>query len=138
MKTSRTLRAVAAVALATGTLSAGLAAPAQAAAWEGFVACGSMCSVSSAAGTVDWHNRTATVSGGVFHLDAGFTTAYFEAYDGDIKIDSTTRTSHNGNRDFSFTIGDTNRVGGFNRLKVQVCRTENGSRVCDPAVHVYK
>ncbi|MFE7709335.1 hypothetical protein ACFU6I_26855 [Streptomyces sp. NPDC057486] len=54
--------------------------------------------------------------------DGSSTTVYFEAYAGTTKIASTTRTASTHNRvSYSFPIGDPDLVGGFDRLKIQIC-----------------
>jgi hypothetical protein len=76
-------------------------------------------------GTITWFNRTARVTGsvqkGVFVTT---TTAVFEAFAGSTKIESQTRTVNgsfpDGIRGFDFVIGDTNLVGGINRIKITI------------------
>jgi hypothetical protein len=77
-------------------------------------------------GTITWFNRTANITGDVFIGEfATTTTAVFEAFAGSTKIESQTRTVNlttfpNGDRHFNFLIGDTNLVGGINRVKVTI------------------
>ncbi|MGW6933816.1 hypothetical protein ACWGE0_27425 [Lentzea sp. NPDC054927] len=77
-------------------------------------------------GAVTWANRTATLQGHV-QDDGGIvsTTVFFTAYAGATKVDSDTRTASPGeDRPFGdVTIGDPGLVGGFDRLKIQVCET---------------
>lgn len=77
-------------------------------------------------GAVTWANRTATLKGHV-QDDGGIvsTTVFFTAYAGATKVDSDTRTASPGeDRSFSdFTIGDPGLIGGFDRLKIQVCES---------------
>jgi hypothetical protein len=93
-------------------------------------------------GTITWYNRTAGVTGGVesYFEDGWPTTAYFDAYAGSVKIDSTHRTAANGaRRGFNFTIGDTDLVGGINRIKVTVCTLVNGAQEdCSAPVNYWR
>lgn len=94
------------------------------------------CSYAYTEGSIVWYNRTAGIQGHVVDVGTGSTTAVFEAFAGSTKIDSTTRTANDetslgGDRSFNFTIGDTDLVGGIDRIKVTVCVTEpNGARDC--------
>lgn len=88
-------------------------------------------------GTITWYNRTAMVRGSVIDREDfyGRAVAYFEAYDGSTKIESTTRTAdYTGDlgavRDFNFTIGDTDRVGGIDRIKITVCQEIGTFKSC--------
>ncbi|MFJ8113166.1 hypothetical protein [Streptomyces sp. NPDC096132] len=78
-------------------------------------------------GTITWYNRTAGMQGYVQDFLYGHsTTAVFEAFAGSVKIDSETRTANNESdlgyfRHFDFTIGDTDLVGGIDRVKITVC-----------------
>lgn len=110
-----------------------VAAPAMAYPTEHFNVCNPYCDPDTEEGFVDgyitWYNRTAGVTGGVesYFEDGWPTTAYFDAYAGSVKIDSTHRTAANGTRrGFNFTIGDTNLPGGINRIKITVCTLKNG------------
>jgi hypothetical protein len=85
-----------------------------------------VCTVPScygiAVGGIVWGNRTAQVQGEVRHGSGYGVTVYFEAYAGNVKIDSDTRTAVAFNTvPYNFPIGDTDLVGGFDRLKIQVC-----------------
>lgn len=109
------------------------AAPATAYPKVHFNVCNPYCDPDTEDGFVDgyitWYNRTAGVTGGVesYFEDRLPTAAYFDAYAGSVKIDSTHRTAANGKRlGFNFTIGDTNLVGGINRIKITVCTLDNG------------
>jgi hypothetical protein len=98
-------------------------------------------------GHIVWANRSASIDGEVHsprqepRCDEIIrsTTAFFEAYAGATKIDSTTRTvNYPGIRDFpGFSIGDPDLVGGINRIKIQVCdNLVIGGRVCgEPENH---
>jgi len=115
----------------------GVAPPAHAYSTIGFSAYGPELenSVSFTEGSFTWYNRTANVQGHVVDLGWGSTTAIFEAYAGDRKIDSETRTANDTtdltwNRSFNFTIGDTDLVGGINLIKVTVCKNMTGFRPC--------
>lgn len=80
-------------------------------------------------GAITWYNRTANIQGYVLDISGSgrSTTAVFEAFAGSTKIDSETRTANNESdlgaiRSFNFTIGDTDLVGGIDRIKVTVCQ----------------
>jgi len=94
---------------------------------------------SSTYGTITWHNRTASVDGTVAdHQSSAYTVAYFEAFAGSTKIDSETRSANDESslgeyRTFAFTIGDSDLVGGIDRIKVTVCTHYASDRFCsDP------
>jgi hypothetical protein len=83
---------------------------------------------SYARGSITWYNRTANIQGKVVDLNegAGATQVIFEAFAGSTKIDSETRTADDSTdlgtvRDYNFTIGDTELVGGIDRIKITVC-----------------
>ncbi|MEU7789303.1 hypothetical protein [Amycolatopsis sp. NPDC049159] len=123
--TSRAPRAGAAAAGIAITAAAMAATPAAAATWpnDSFDLCPTTCAVGGTLGGVAWGNRTATVQGTMTDIEGSGTTVYFEAYAGSVKIDSTTRsTPADKTEPFHFTIGDPDRVGGFDRLKIQVCQ----------------
>ena len=117
--------------LAAGALvdAAALAAPATAQAEDltSFEHCISPCEDGGTFGTIDWHNRTATVHGWVFDDKPGWTQAKFVAYkngrpDGDLVTRTTDDAGRYGpKREFSFVIGDTNRPGGLERVMVDLC-----------------
>ncbi|MEU0789715.1 hypothetical protein ABZ342_06585 [Amycolatopsis sp. NPDC005961] len=136
-RTSRTVRngvAVSGIALA---LAAVLVTPASASsAWpnDTFRLCTTQGCGGQAIGGVIWGNRTSTVQGTVADYLARGTTVYFEAYAGATKIDSATRTaSAHDDVPFNFSIGDPDRVGGFDRLKITVC--ESGKTYCTVPVN---
>lgn len=82
-------------------------------------------------GWITWSNRSANITGTVVNnLPSGYVTAFFEAYAGATKIDSDTRTVYSGPRDFPITLGDPDRVGGFDRTKVTVCWNTTNAKVC--------
>ncbi|MEU8352470.1 hypothetical protein [Streptomyces sp. NPDC048845] len=93
-------------------------------------------------GTITWYNRTAGVTGEVnSYIEDGLPTiAHFEAYKRSTKIASETRTVANGGRrGFNFTTGDTNLVGGIDRIKITVCTQRNGLPVnCSAPVNYSK
>jgi hypothetical protein len=115
-------------------------APARADTTDHFSVCvPDWCSLSYADGTITWFNRTAKIQGKVVDIDAGSTVVIFKAYAGTNQIGPTqTRTADDENpnlgqtRPYNFVIGDTNLVGGINRITVQVC--SNG--ICS-SVHTY-
>lgn len=73
-------------------------------------------------GDIVWGNRTATLKNGkVFNGHGGTATAFFSAYAGATKIDHTTRTASGvSTTPFSFVIGDTNLVGGINKINISI------------------
>ncbi|WP_199512802.1 hypothetical protein [Nucisporomicrobium flavum] len=75
-------------------------------------------------GSFTWYNRTTYVSGDVYEGDFdGHVTVYFEAFANDTKVGPTehrTATTYAGLH-FGFTIGDTDRPGGINNIRVTVC-----------------
>jgi hypothetical protein len=82
-------------------------------------------------GWITWSNRSANITGTVVNnRSSGYVTAVFEAYAGATKIDSDTRTVYSGSRDFPITLGDPDRVGGFDRTKVTVCWNTADAKVC--------
>ncbi|NNN36654.1 hypothetical protein HLK59_41145 [Streptomyces sp. S3(2020)] len=96
-------------------------------------------------GSITWYNRTANVQGTVVDTanNIGHVTAYFEAYAGSTKIESVTRTANaesdlGSPRDFNFTIGDTDLVGGIDRIKVTLCRWDGASKDCAGAENYSK
>jgi hypothetical protein len=119
-------------AITVGTVVA-IQAPAWAFAVDQFDICvtpsyRSACS----SGTVSWGQRTAAISGTVIDEDVdGYTTVIFESYAGATKIQSQTRTANDSSslgdtRDFAFSIGDPDLVGGIDRIKITVRQTRNG------------
>ncbi|MEU4746473.1 hypothetical protein AB0G02_39275 [Actinosynnema sp. NPDC023658] len=88
-------------------------------------------------GWISWSNRSANITGTVVNgYSSGYVTAYFEAYAGSTKIDSDTRTVYSGTRDFPISLGDPDRVGGFDRTKVTVCWHGPTYKVCsEPQNH---
>ncbi len=96
-------------------------------------------------GCVTFYNRTAGISGRVEdHTTNGYTVAIFDAYKGDVKIETETRSANNESslgtvRSFDFVIGDTNDPGPLTRIKITVCAVyASGSRSCSPnSAYVY-
>jgi hypothetical protein len=74
-------------------------------------------------GTVVWGNRTATVDGTVYDLSSeGYSSLHFDAFAGSTKVDSEVISPvWKPGEDYSFVIGDPNRVGGIDRVRVQAC-----------------
>ncbi|MDO0937029.1 hypothetical protein QQY66_36920 [Streptomyces sp. DG2A-72] len=124
------------------------ASPAAASSKQDFDVCAYTCSSNSGFtyGTITWYNRTAGITGSVW--DNGYkdvpTVAYFEAYAGSVKIDSETRTANTDTdlgavRGFNFTIGDTNLVGGIDRIKITACEVYSATqRLCSASVNYNK
>jgi len=128
-------RLVAVCGIAVATSIVGMSMPAQAA--TGFLTCVDSCA-GGTRGSITWFNRTANVSGSVFDSGYGTTTAIFEAFAGSTKIDVETRFaddqgSTGPNRSFSFTIGDTDLVGGIDRIRITVCKNyQTIAEYCSP------
>jgi hypothetical protein len=103
-----------------------------------------------ASGQITWYNRTAHVGGYVQAApldtpctDNRSTTVIFEAYAGTRKIDSQTRTVNHrvaeNYRDYGFVIGDSDLVGGINRVKITLCDNYlDFSMTCGDPQHVYR
>ncbi|WP_370969486.1 hypothetical protein [Amycolatopsis sp. cg9] len=131
------------LALRTGAVAAGIvitvaATPAAAAGWpnDSFDLCPTTCAIGGTIGGVAWGNRTAEVQGSMTDIEGSGTTVFFEAYSGSVKIDSTTRTTPADKTEpFHFTIGDPDRVGGFDRLKIQVCQGRSTPAWCSRPVN---
>ncbi|GGN20194.1 hypothetical protein GCM10011609_71720 [Lentzea pudingi] len=89
-------------------------------------------------GAITWGNRTSNLRGYVEDFGGvNSTTVVFTAYAGATKVDSDTRTASPGeNVPFNFPIGDPDKVGGFDRLKIQVCQSQNPEQTCNPGVNV--
>lgn len=137
----RVLRMLFVSMLAAAGLAVASAAPAQAANTDAFSVCVSaFCSLSYTDGTITWYNRTANVAGKVVDIGSGSTQAIFKAYAGTTQIGLTeTRTANDESslgspRSFNFGMGDSNLVGGINRITIQVCALDG--TVCSP-VHTY-
>ena len=126
------------ISLRSGTLVAGFAlafgvataTPALAASTPFSDCVPDWCSLSHTDGTITWFNRTANVQGTVTDIGAGTTQAIFKAFAGTTQIGPTqTRTADDESsnpdvhspRSINFTMGDTNLVGGINKITVQVC-----------------
>ncbi|MGW1564307.1 hypothetical protein ACWCQ1_48890 [Streptomyces sp. NPDC002144] len=114
-------------------IAAATAVPAQAAyPMEDFVICSPDDCDGATEGTITWYNRTANLLGDVYDFGGTYgTTAIFEAFAGSVKIDSETRTANEDSdlgfdRHFNFTIGDTDLVGGIDRIKITLCRDYGG------------
>ncbi|WP_158641307.1 hypothetical protein [Amycolatopsis eburnea] len=136
--TRRALRTGVAAAAAAITMTATVVAPAAAATWpnDTFDLCATNCGVGGTWGGVVWGNRTAELQGTMYDSGGVGTTVYFEAYAGSVKIDGTTRsTPADSASPFHFTIGDPDLVGGFDRLKIQVCQTNSGPYWCSRPVN---
>jgi hypothetical protein len=137
MTSIRRAAATAALALTLGaTLGVPTASAATEAAWADDYF--SLCvpddvngCVAHTSGWITWGNRTAGINGSVTNgYSTGYVTAIFEAYSGTVKIDSDTRTVYSGTRDFPITLGDPDRVGGFDRTKFTICWNGTSDKVC--------
>jgi hypothetical protein len=99
-----------------------------------------------AIGGVNWSNRTAYVSGDVYDVDGMVmtSTVVFEAYAASTKIDSQTRTadqfgSTGSPRHYGFTIGDPDKPGGIDRIKITVrYNSADGSFLNGPTYQVHR
>ncbi|MBC2903588.1 hypothetical protein [Streptomyces cupreus] len=142
---SRFVRKAAVGVLAAVGALAVAAAPAAAAEYptDEFSLCGVSCTEDNVdgytSGVITWYNRTANIQGSVTDIEAGPvpTTVYFEAYAGSTKIDSESRTANDASdlgqiRDFNFTIGDTDLVGGIDRIKITLCQQRPSGIACTP------
>jgi hypothetical protein len=89
-----------------------------------------------AIGGIIWGNRTSTIQGYVQDYGGSFsTTVYFTAYAGATKIDGDTRTAGAGAKvSYNFGIGNPDLVGGFDRLKIQVCQSHASETCSDPVM----
>lgn len=123
------LRILVAVLLASFGVVVGVQTPALAYPVTPFGVCGytSSCDIATW-GEFTWYNRTAKIDGYmegcVADADPYFKHwAVFESFRGSKKIDSKNFPVSNcgGVQDFVMTIGDTNLVGGIDRIKVTVC-----------------
>jgi hypothetical protein len=89
-------------------------------------------------GSVTWGNRSATLRGNVVDKFPSYsTTVFFTAYAGAQKVDSDTRTASPG-EDRSFgplVLEAPNLVGGFDRVKIQVCPSQDLTW-CSPPVNL--
>ena len=74
-------------------------------------------------GSISWSNRTAYVSGDVYQGVTDVDVAvYFEAFTNDTTVGPTEhRTATSGSLHFGFTIGDPDKPGGINNIRVTVC-----------------
>lgn len=88
-------------------------------------------------GGVVWGNRTATLQGSLEDLGGIYgATVHFTAYDGATRVTGTTRHADPDEvLPFNFSFGDPDRVGGFDRLKIQVC-ADNDATTCSPAINL--
>ncbi|MGV9360128.1 hypothetical protein [Amycolatopsis sp. NPDC003731] len=87
-------------------------------------------------GGIVWGNRSALVQGQIRSLSTSGTTVYFEAYAGSTKVDSDTRTARPG-ADVPFDVSlSTNVVGGFDRVKIQICLP--GPSQCSEPLHAHR
>lgn len=147
---TRLLKMFLASAIATAGMAAVTAVPAQAANTDPFFVClPAYCETTYTKGTITWHNRTATVTGEVVDIGTGYTVATFAAYANDgINVvhvgEDQTRSANDESelgwrRTFSFTLGDTNRVGGFNQALLDVCWIDiDGYSTCHGGASYWK
>ncbi|WP_160694188.1 hypothetical protein [Amycolatopsis sp. SID8362] len=128
------LLAVAAIGTMSFSGTAAAESRTMTAAWanDTFSVCSVTCAEGYAVGGIVWGNRTATVQGSVTNYYADFTTVYFDAFAGSTKVDSATRSSSAGDVSYRFDIGNPDLPGGVDRIRVQVCSTAGGDRLCGP------
>ena len=142
-RTSKLGAGLAAVAAAAGVvLSAAPAAASTQATWpnDTFNICdyrgGTICDGRTIGGII-WGSRTSTLQGEVRDYTGYGTTVYFDAFAGSTKVDSDHRNSGPyGAVSYNFTIGNPDLVGGFDRLRIQVCRT--GTTQCSLQINVHR
>ncbi|WP_446220006.1 hypothetical protein [Micromonospora sp. IBHARD004] len=138
MRPTKIARVMTALFAMTMTFTLGLAAPASAAYPQtSFYNCGPMgCDYSGTEGRFTWYNRTASIYGWMWNCDIpGGAAVAFEAFAGSTKVDSKQvygdEIGCQGLIEYNLGIGDTNRPGGINRIKVTVC-TDEGWTWCAP------
>ncbi|GHG03028.1 hypothetical protein GCM10017567_18050 [Amycolatopsis bullii] len=88
-----------------------------------------------------WSNRSAVLQGSVQDFGGDHSTrVYFTAYAGSTKVDGDGRTAGPGETvPFKFSIGDPDRVGGFDRLSIQVCELgAGGPQLCSPGINLHR
>jgi hypothetical protein len=128
-----TFKKIAAAAL-SATLAVLAPATAQAVPDDPFDHCvfklGDLC-LEGGSGNIVWYNRTAVVSGRVWHRSGaeGWVQGRFRAYANGLPVgEEQTRTAQaSSTRGFEFSIGDTNLRGGIDYITIQVC---NDSGLC--------
>lgn len=85
-------------------------------------------------GSITWYNRTAGVNGYVRDIDLGwdiYTTVRFRSFAGSTQIGSEFyRTAQDETYPYAFTMGDTNLVGGINKIEIRVCHYILGTPFC--------
>ncbi|MEV4267051.1 hypothetical protein [Kribbella sp. NPDC049584] len=86
-------------------------------------------------GTIVWNNRTATLRAWLDHPTNAtwYTTATYEAFAGTTKVDTAAGSVGPNVHliDFPpFAIGDPNRVGGIDRIRITVCSLIDGYNAC--------
>jgi hypothetical protein len=95
---------------------------------------GTDCVIQFSEGYITWYNRTAHISGGVTStlLIDDRAQVVFNAFAGTTLIDTQTRTTApGGTLGFGFDIGDTNLVGGIDRIRITVCKINiDNTREC--------
>ena len=135
---------LAALAAAAGVvLTAGPAAASTDATWpnDTFTICdyrpGTTICDGATIGGIIWGNRTSTLQGRLIDHGGAGTTVYFDAFAGSTKVDSDHRNSGAyGDIPYNFTIGNPDLAGGFDRLRIQVCRT--GTTQCSVQINVHR
>jgi hypothetical protein len=142
-RTPSVVRALVTVLVAAATLVVGAASASAApsgATWavDSYSVCADPDCYVLTYGTVVWANRTATVDGTVSDLtSSGIASVHFDAFASTTKVDSETIDYVlKPGEEYTFVIGDPNRVGGIDRVRVQVCWRDSRSRECGPQVNM--
>lgn len=118
-------RVLATAAAAAVVVGVGGQSPASASAqWaeDDFDVCVDQVASMCVTGVISWGNRVARVSGGVTNdVPGGIATVRWDAFSGATKVDSTTTYAPAPWSEIDFYLGDPNRVGGIDRIRIQVC-----------------
>ncbi len=94
-----------------------------------------------------WFDRSAVLDGAVYDQLAGGTTAIFEAMvsSSSKPLDVQTRYADDANlnfgpvRTFNFSLNAPNVVGGFNRIRVTICKNYGtSSQKCGKPAHFWR
>lgn len=130
------------IAAAAGAALLGTATPASAAYPTTFFdACGPVTDCNpSASGDITWYNRTAYVDGGIYNYSGQHGWAVLTAYKGSTKVNTLiTEVDVNDYAVIEGNLGDTNLVGGIDRIKVAICVGPTVDNLtCGTIVNSYK
>ncbi len=123
-------RVLATAVVAGGVVAAGGQAPASATtqwAEDAYYVCVDQACSMWVSGQITWGNRTALMTGNVVNdVPGGTATAAFDAFAGSTKVDSFRIIAHDDkNKSIALfedlQVGDPTRVGGIDRIRVQIC-----------------